>query len=57
MHPFLKGFIYAMRGLVDGIRTQRNMRFHLAVTSLVIAAGIFFGVSHVEWLVLGLCIA
>lgn len=46
------GFKYAFRGLWYTLRTQRNMRFHVVVALLVIAAGIFFRVSTVEFAML-----
>jgi len=46
---FLTGFNYAFQGLWYTLRTQRNMRFHVAVALLVIIAGIFFRISSVEF--------
>ncbi len=53
---FLKSFVYAGRGIAHGIRTQRNMRVELAIAILVIAAGIVFRISAVEWAVIFACI-
>ena len=49
---FIGGFRYAFRGLWYAIRTQRNMRFHLIVATLVVIVGIFFHVSAVEFAML-----
>ncbi len=56
MRPFLRGFVHAFQGIACVIRTQRNARVHLAVAALVIAAGVLFRVSAVEWAVLAVTI-
>jgi diacylglycerol kinase (ATP) len=50
-------FYYAGRGLADMVRTQPNMRIHLAVAVVAVAAGFFFRISAAEWLAVLLCIA
>lgn len=49
-------FVNAVNGIVHGLRTQANLRFHLAAAILVVAAGIVFGLSPPEWTLLVLCI-
>lgn len=49
---FLRGFGYAFEGIAYTLRTQRNMRVHLLITALVVAAGIFFRITAVEWAVI-----
>jgi len=56
MRAFLRGFRYAFQGIGYVLRTQRNARVHAAVACLVIAAGVFFRVTAVEWAVLALTI-
>lgn len=56
MRAFLRSFGYAFAGLSYAIRTQRNLRVHLAVALLVILAGLILRVSAVEWAVLLLTI-
>ncbi len=56
MHAFLRSFGYAFAGLVYAIRTQRNLRVHLAIAALVILAGLILRVAAVEWAVLLLTI-
>ena len=53
---FLVGFKYAFSGLWYALRTQRNMRFHLAVALLVIIVGIVLRVSAVEFAMLFIAI-
>lgn len=52
----MKNIIYALQGLLFALRTEWNMRFHLAAAVLVIYAGIWLHISSVEWLVLCICI-
>lgn len=53
----LWSFSYAIDGIVYALRTQRNMRIHVAVAVLVLIAALFFRVSRLEFLVLLLTIA
>lgn len=53
---FLKSFVYAAEGIAHGFRTQRNMRVELGIALIVIAAGIFFRITAVEWAVIFVCI-
>jgi diacylglycerol kinase len=50
----LKAFRFAFSGLWYALRTQRNMRIHLAVASAVIIAGFWLGLSADQWAVLAL---
>jgi len=54
MRAFLRSFRYAFQGIGYVLRTQRNARVHAAAACLVIAAGILFRVTAVEWAVLAL---
>jgi diacylglycerol kinase (ATP) len=42
-------FRYAFAGIAELVRTQPNAKVHLAAAGLVIAAGLFFGLSRMEW--------
>lgn len=46
---FIAGFGYAFSGLWYAIRTQRNMRVHLALALLAIILGIILHISAVEF--------
>jgi diacylglycerol kinase (ATP) len=50
-------FNHAIDGIVYALRTQRNMRIHVAAATLVLVAALFFRVSRVEFLMLMLTIA
>lgn len=51
-----KSFASAYAGVSYCVRTQRNLRIHLAITVLVLAASAFLRVSLVELAVLVFCI-
>lgn len=48
----LKSFSWAIEGIIYAVRTQRNMRIHVAAAVLVLGAGVFFRVGRVEFVVL-----
>jgi diacylglycerol kinase (ATP) len=48
----LWSFDYAVRGIVYALRTQRNMRIHVAVAGLVFVAALLLGVGDLELLAL-----
>ncbi len=41
-------FNYAISGIVHGLKTQRNMRLHVAVMALVLVASLFLNLSRIE---------
>lgn len=53
---FIAGFGYAFSGVWHALRTQRNMRVHLALGCLVIIAGLLFHISTVEFALLFIAI-
>jgi diacylglycerol kinase len=56
MKAFLRSFRFAFAGIAYALRTQRNVRVHAVVAGLVIAAGIYFRISAIEWAILALTI-
>jgi len=52
----LASFRFAFKGLADVYRSQPNMRIHLLAAAAVIALGLFFRISSVEWCILALTI-
>ena len=46
---FVRGFVYAGRGLGYAVRTQRNVRVHLLLACLAITLGIALRISSVEF--------
>jgi diacylglycerol kinase (ATP) len=53
---FLRAFGFAGQGVWQVVRTERNMRVHLAVAAAVIVAGLLWRVSAVDWACLALAI-
>ena len=52
----IKSFGYAFNGLWLLIRDEHNARIHLSISILVIAAGFYFSIHYIEWLILILTI-
>ena len=52
----LKSFTFAWKGILTCAGHEQNITFHLLVAILVIAAGLLFNITHVEWMVVMLCI-
>ena len=48
---FLKGFKYAYDGIIYNIKGERNMRVHICIMILVIAFGLVFNISKVDWII------
>lgn len=49
--PLYKSFGFAFEGIFAVIRRERNMQIHCCMMTLVIIAGLFFGISRTEWCV------
>src|SRR5277367_3175936 len=45
-------FNYAFEGIIHVLRTQRNMRIHFAVATIVLVLALVFGVSKIELIAL-----
>lgn len=54
---FLKGFDYAYEGLVYAINHEKNMKFHILASFLVLVASLFFNLSRIEMMFLVFAIA
>ncbi len=54
---FFKSQGYARNGLKLIFKNERNFRVELVITALVILAGVFFKISHFEWIALSLIIS
>jgi len=52
----LSSFRYAFEGFRHVLRTQRNPRIHLVVSTVVAAAGLVLHLSPIEWAVITLTI-
>ncbi|MCH6266513.1 diacylglycerol kinase family protein [Neobacillus citreus] len=47
---FWHTFTYAIEGIVTALKHERNMRFHAISAVIVIAFGLFFSITKIEWL-------
>jgi len=56
MQKFLRGFKFAINGLVYAIRTQLNVRVQLFSVLIVAVAGFCYQISSLEWLAVVICI-
>jgi diacylglycerol kinase len=52
MQRFFRSLGFALNGLLQLIRYERNFQIHVAAFIGVLALGIFFGISSMEWLVI-----
>lgn len=43
------GLTFAVNGIKEAIKTEKNIRIHLVVAGIVILSGGFIGLSLVEW--------
>ncbi len=57
MRPFIESFNYAISGVVHGLKTQRNMQFHIIAAVLVIAASFLLRLERIELLAIAFAIA
>jgi diacylglycerol kinase (ATP) len=53
----LWSFNYAIEGIVYALRTQRNMRIHVAVAFLVLVGSLFFRIGRTEFIAIVFAIA
>jgi diacylglycerol kinase len=55
-HPWWKSFLYAMRGVRRVFLRERNFRFHIAASIVVILVGVVFRISLSDWALVMLAI-
>lgn len=56
MRKFFKSFDYAWSGILYGVKAERNLKFHLAAAITVLLAGLWTGLSVIEWSIVVLLI-
>ena len=56
MHPRIKSFIYAFKGLIVLFKEEPHARFHLCAAIVAIVLGIYLKISTGEWLSVIFCI-
>lgn len=52
MQRFFRSLGYALNGLLQLIRHERNFQIHVVAFICVLALGIFFGISPIEWVLI-----
>ena len=52
----MKSFTFAWKGILTCAGHEQNIKFHLLAAIAVIVAGFFFHITHIEWMVVMLCI-
>jgi len=56
IQAFLRSFFFAGQGVWHAVRTQRNMRVHVAAAIAVVIAGAVLRIGAVQWACLALAI-
>ena len=56
MIKLIKSFGYAIKGMLVAVREEQNMRIHLIAIGVVTFAGIYLGLTAIEWAILALTI-
>lgn len=51
MRKFFKAFVYAWNGIVHGVKRERNLKFHVLATVIVIIAGVLTKLTRMEWFI------
>ena len=57
MKTFLKSFVYAGEGIIDGVIEGRSVKPHVLSAILVLIAGWLTGLSQMEWMLIIILIA
>jgi len=56
MIPKTDSFKFALKGIVELFKTQRNAQFHLVAAIIVVSLGAYFNITASEWLFIVLAI-
>lgn len=51
MLKFFKSFGFAWEGILVGLKTERNLNFHVFSAVIVVIAGFLTGLTTVEWFI------
>ncbi|MGE5397395.1 MAG: diacylglycerol kinase family protein [Chitinophagales bacterium] len=57
IRSFTDSFRYALDGIAHALITERNMKFHLLATVLVVAFGLYLDLNRQDWLFVIVAIA
>lgn len=53
----INSFKYAIEGFISSFKTERNMKIHVIAMLLVIAIGIYLGLTVMEWCIIAFAIS
>ena len=53
----INSFKYAIQGFFSALKTERNMKIHIALALIVIIMGAWLNISTIEWIVCVILIA
>ncbi len=56
MKKLINSFGYALKGMFLVLKDQQNMRIHAVAVVVVTIAGLFLGLTAIEWSIIALCI-
>ena len=51
MKKIIKSFKYAIEGIIEGIKDEKNLKIHFIIMILVIIFGIFLKITVIEWII------
>jgi diacylglycerol kinase (ATP) len=49
--PIIKSFGYAFEGIINTVKSERNMKIHCAFVLAVVICGFIFRITYTEWLI------
>ncbi|MBC3539480.1 diacylglycerol kinase [Rufibacter sediminis] len=52
----LNSFGYALKGISAAFRSEINLRWHVLSAGAAVSAGLYFGLTTVEWVIVCFCI-
>jgi diacylglycerol kinase len=52
----IKSFKYALRGIIELLKTESNARIHVILAALIIFVCIYLDISSIEWCIIIICI-
>ena len=51
MKKIFKAFGYAISGFLSALKTERNLKIHLLIMTLVIRFGVVFNIRFIDWMI------
>jgi diacylglycerol kinase (ATP) len=57
MSRFFNSFRFARNGIIVAFKEQPNLKVHVLIAGVVVAAGLYFRITTTEWAILIICIS